>query len=59
MQRLIFATGNKNKMIEIREILKDLNLEALMLKNLKILLATYSLLTQKQKTNLLFQTKTK
>ena len=32
MQRLIFATGNKNKMIEIREILKDLNLEILSMK---------------------------
>lgn len=32
MQRIIFATGNKNKMIEIREILKDLNLEILSMK---------------------------
>lgn len=32
MRRLIFATGNKNKMIEIREILKDLNLEILSMK---------------------------
>lgn len=32
MQRIIFATGNSNKMIEIREILKDLNLEVLSMK---------------------------
>ena len=30
--RIIFATGNSNKMIEIREILKDLNLEILSMK---------------------------
>lgn len=32
MKRIIFATGNKNKMIEIREILKDLNMEVLSMK---------------------------
>lgn len=32
MQKIIFATGNKNKMIEIREILKDLNLDILSMK---------------------------
>lgn len=31
-QRIIFATGNSNKMIEIREILKDLNMEVLSMK---------------------------
>lgn len=30
--RIIFATGNSNKMIEIREILKDLNLEIMSMK---------------------------
>lgn len=30
--RIIFATGNNNKMIEIREILKDLNMEILSMK---------------------------
>lgn len=32
MKRIIFATGNSNKMIEIREILKDLNMEVLSMK---------------------------
>lgn len=32
MRRIIFATGNSNKMIEIREILKDLNMEVLSMK---------------------------
>lgn len=32
MRKIIFATGNKNKMIEIREILKDLDAEILSMK---------------------------
>lgn len=32
MEKLIFATGNKNKMIEIREILKDCGYEILSMK---------------------------
>ena len=32
MRKIIFATGNKNKMIEIREILKDLDTEILSMK---------------------------
>lgn len=32
MKKIIFATGNKNKMIEIREILKDLDAEILSMK---------------------------
>lgn len=32
MRKIIFATGNKNKMIEIREILKDLDVEILSMK---------------------------
>lgn len=32
MSKIIFATGNKNKMIEIREILKDLDAEILSMK---------------------------
>ncbi len=33
MNKIIFATGNKNKMIEIREILKDLGAEILSMKD--------------------------
>lgn len=32
MKRMIFATGNENKMVEIREILGDLPLEILSMK---------------------------
>ena len=32
MRRMIFATGNENKMIEIREILGELPLEILSMK---------------------------
>lgn len=34
--RIIFATGNQHKMIEVREILGDLNLEILSLKDLDL-----------------------
>ncbi len=37
-QRIIFATGNQNKMIEIREILKDLNMEVLSMKEAGIVI---------------------
>lgn len=38
MKKIIFATGNKNKMIEIREILKDLDAEILSMKEAGIFL---------------------
>ena len=34
MKRMIFATGNENKMVEIREILGDLPLEILSMKQI-------------------------
>ena len=32
MSRIVFATGNADKMVEIREILKDLGMEILSMK---------------------------
>ena len=37
MNRIVFATGNENKMKEIREILGDLNTEIISLKQQDIL----------------------
>ena len=35
MSRIVFATGNADKMVEIREILKDLGMEMLSMKEVR------------------------
>ena len=42
MKRMIFATGNENKMVEIREILGDLPLEILSMKQAGIAAVSYT-----------------